>query len=65
MKLEKVYKKIDKNSMLKDEIERKIYKKTRQAVMGQASVPRPNKKTQAHVYFFFFASRANDESNQY
>jgi hypothetical protein len=28
-------------------------------------VPRPNKKTQAHVYFFFFASRANDESNQY
>jgi len=53
--------------MLKDEIEEKIYikkKKTSQVVMGQANVPSPNKKTQAHVYFLFLhQERTTNQTN--
>jgi len=55
--------------MLKDEIEEKIYKKTKkkktsQVVMGQANVPSPNKKTQAHVYFLFLhQERTTNQTN--
>jgi hypothetical protein len=39
-------------------------KKTSQVVMGQANVPSPNKKTQAHVYFLFLhQERTTNQTN--